>query len=216
MANSLWIDTSGAYCSLGLKVSEREFVSAEYLNRAHNQKLLSALDALFKQAQLKPRALDVVGFACGPGSFTGVRMAASAVQAIATAANCEVVPVTTSRALFESFELKENVVCSIKSRGDAYYLCQPDSDHELYDTRPDWVTGRESLVGERPNWWPDHSESGPEVAVMHSDPSLLVRYVERELQRGAGKSPELALPLYFSGDSPWKKIKGKKVKGKNG
>ena len=202
MANSLWIDTSGAYCSLGLKVSEYEFVSAEFLQRAHNRKLLNSLDKLFAQAQIKPRAIDVVGFACGPGSFTGVRMAASAVQAIAMAASCKVVPVTTSRALFESADIHGSILCAIKSRGDAYYLANPNSDHEFHDSCPDWVDGTEQLVGERPNWWP----SDAEVRVVHSDPSILMRYVEREFQNGAAKSPELALPLYFSGDSPWKKI----------
>ena len=207
MANSLWIDTSGAYCSLGLKVSEREFVSAEYLNRAHNQKLLGSLDELFKRANIKPRELDVVGFACGPGSFTGVRMAASAVQAIAAAAECGVVPVTTSQALFESVNLEDPVVCAIKSRGEAYYLCRPESEHELFDSCPDWISGAEYLVGERPSWWPQ------DVAVekVHSDPNILVRYVESQHLRGLAKSPELALPMYFSGDSPWKTVSERAV-----
>ena len=140
MANSLWIDTSGAYCSLGLRVGEQEFVHSEFLNRTHNQKLLGLLDGLFETAGVSPRALDVLGFACGPGSFTGVRMAASAVQAIAASADCGVIAVKTIDALFLSSDSSAESVCAIKSRGEAYYLCRPDSEPQLWDTCPDWVS----------------------------------------------------------------------------
>lgn len=202
MLHSLWIDTSGVYCSLGLQVGEQEFCETRRLDRTHNKNLLPLLEELFREAGIRPLDLDVIGFACGPGSFTGVRMSAAAVQALAAAASCRVVPVQTNRALFLSAGVSENTVCAIRSRGDAYYLSLPDGlENELHDACPTWVNEEVQLLGERPNWWPTERE--PEV--VHSDPRILLSYIVEQFENGSSVTAEMALPVYFSGDSPWRK-----------
>ncbi len=213
MLNSLWLDTSGPYCSVGLRVGEQDFCVVEHLERTHNKHLLRILDELCTSAGLVPTMIDAIGLACGPGSFTGVRMGAACVQAIATAANCLVLPIKTNEALFASGTQNVDAVVAIKSRGNAFYLSQRSAssirvDNELSDGIPQWLLEALSvdpnleLFGEKPAWWP---VAATEVATMHSEPETMLDLVSAQYSAGQGLSPEAALPVYFSGDSPWVK-----------
>ena len=94
MINTLCIETSGPHCSLALAVDGQIYSRDELLQRSHNQYLLPMLDELFSAAGITPMQLELVSFGCGPGSFTGVRIAAAAAQAIATASNAKIVPLS--------------------------------------------------------------------------------------------------------------------------
>ncbi len=212
MSNTLWLDSSGPYCNVGLRTGEREFCESHYLNRAHNQRMLGLLDGILKSAGLEPDELDAIGFACGPGSFTGVRMAAATVQALCSVANCPTVPVPTNRALYLSAPQSESVLVAIKSRANAFYVSawnQQGDEVEsnlLCDTPPEWLIQYAQdavLMGEQPDWWPN---SETVVHLAHADPIILVNTVTERLHAGEALSPEQALPLYFSGDSPWRPI----------
>lgn len=188
-----------------------------HLDRSHNAYLLPILDDLCRQANLSPTDLDGIGFACGPGSFTGVRMGAACVQAVATAADCPILAVTTSQGLFLSLAdagPTKQTIAAIKSRGDAYYVALREAyasiapDEQYLLTEPsDWlldVCANQDvlLVGSKPPWWPS-LDMAP--ALETSDPGLLVDFVAREIAAGRGRPPHDALPVYFSGDSPWVK-----------
>lgn len=217
MSNFLWLDTSGPHCSVGLRVGEQDFCAVRRLDRSHNQHLLAMLDELFSRAGLRPVELNGIGFACGPGSFTGVRMGAACVQAIAAAADCSIVPVTTSCALFKSvsnLSPKAQMVAAIKSRGAAYYVALRQSldsigadEQHLLDEPSDWLTTvcasrNVHLVGSKPDWWPSMDM---QVSAETSDPAALVAFVAEEIVAGRGCPAHDALPVYFSGDSPWVK-----------
>jgi tRNA threonylcarbamoyladenosine biosynthesis protein TsaB len=67
--------------------------------RGHADLLLEMAAAVLARAAIEPAALDGVAVGRGPGSFTGVRIAVSAAQGLAMAADCPVVPVSTLAAM---------------------------------------------------------------------------------------------------------------------
>jgi len=109
----LVLDTATDRCALALARTDHENGRHERANgsnnliaentrsipRAHNEYLLPMLDELFVSAKLSPRDLAAIGFAAGPGSFTGIRISAAAAQALAVTAGAQVLPISSSRLL---------------------------------------------------------------------------------------------------------------------
>lgn len=95
----LAIDASEAACSAALLNGEHILERCITTARQHNEHLLPMLQDLLAEASLSLDQLDGIAFACGPGSFTGVRIAAAVTQGIALASDLLVVSVSSLRAL---------------------------------------------------------------------------------------------------------------------
>jgi tRNA threonylcarbamoyladenosine biosynthesis protein TsaB len=73
--------------------------------RRHGDRLLVLIDAVLADARLSKLDLSAIAFGCGPGAFTGVRMAVAAAQGIAYGLGIPAVPVSSLAALAqEGFE----------------------------------------------------------------------------------------------------------------
>lgn len=95
----LALDTSTDACSVALFHQNQITEHFELAPRRHNELILPLLQAILEKANVTLEQVDAIAFGCGPGSFTGLRMAASVTQAIAFAKNLPVIPVSTLRAL---------------------------------------------------------------------------------------------------------------------
>jgi tRNA threonylcarbamoyladenosine biosynthesis protein TsaB len=91
----LAIETATSACSAALyidgEISERHAL----VLREHALLILPMIDALLVEADLPVGALDAIAYGRGPGSFTGVRIAASVAQGIAYATDLPVIAVST-------------------------------------------------------------------------------------------------------------------------
>jgi tRNA threonylcarbamoyladenosine biosynthesis protein TsaB len=97
--NCIAIETATAYCSVAACVDERAEIVRLVDHRASSRQLYQAVDEVFGRLGLTPAMLDCVAFGCGPGSFTGVRIAAAAAQGIAFAQSVPVCRVSTLAAM---------------------------------------------------------------------------------------------------------------------
>ncbi|MEP1469490.1 MAG: tRNA (adenosine(37)-N6)-threonylcarbamoyltransferase complex dimerization subunit type 1 TsaB [Halieaceae bacterium] len=95
MDNLLAIDTATDACSVALlragEISER----FEVIPRRHNQRLQVLLQELLGSGDLRAQGIDAIVYGAGPGSFTGLRIAASAVQGLAFSNGLPAIPVST-------------------------------------------------------------------------------------------------------------------------
>jgi tRNA threonylcarbamoyladenosine biosynthesis protein TsaB len=95
----LAIETATEACSAALLIGDRIELRYAIKPRGHSELILSMMDELLAEAELKPAQLDAMAFGRGPGSFTGVRIATGIVQGAAFGADLPVVPVSTLAAL---------------------------------------------------------------------------------------------------------------------
>lgn len=99
MPKILAIDTTGEVCSLALYSDSALWTFHQPLPRQHARQVLPRLDALIAEAGWRKKEIDFVVYGRGPGSFTGIRIAAGVAQGIALGIDCGVVPISTLRTL---------------------------------------------------------------------------------------------------------------------
>ena len=99
----LAVETSTEACSAALYIDGIVNERFELAPKEHTKLILPMIDLLMSEAGLKPQQLDALAFSCGPGSFTGVRIATGVIQGIALGADLPVVPVSTLAAIAQDF-----------------------------------------------------------------------------------------------------------------
>lgn len=97
--NLLAIDTSTELATVALS-TQGDIVSEEQNGlRQHAQLLLPMIERLLGQTELGFKQLDAIVFGCGPGSFTGLRIACSIAKALAYAHDLPLYPVSSLAAI---------------------------------------------------------------------------------------------------------------------
>ncbi len=99
MPRILAIETSSRACSAALLWDGRVFERREATERGHSEHLLEMAGDLLAEAGATLSALEAVAFGRGPGSFTGVRVAAAVAQGLAFGSGAGVIPVSSLAAL---------------------------------------------------------------------------------------------------------------------
>jgi tRNA threonylcarbamoyladenosine biosynthesis protein TsaB len=95
----LALDTSTEACSCALAVDGRIHERYVVAPQQHAALILPAIDALLCEHKLSVAQVDALAWGRGPGSFTGLRIAAGVTQGLAFAADRPVVSVSTLAAL---------------------------------------------------------------------------------------------------------------------
>ena len=93
--NLLALDTATDACSVALRLHGELKSRCELTPRRHNQRLFELLNELLPAGSLSAAGIELLAYNEGPGSFTGLRIAAGAVQGLAFAGKLPVVGVST-------------------------------------------------------------------------------------------------------------------------
>ena len=228
MTGILAIETATDACSVAVVVDGVCHTRHRVAPRQHSQLLFGMLDDLLPGGNLAEQGIEMIAYGCGPGSFTGLRIAASAVQGLAYSSKLPVVAVSTLAILAQT-ALRSGVVS-----GDALVLCTLDARiNEVYSAvfkfenatavlkDGPWACspgelapqGTESLfaVGSGCLFREQFSQSlqariqscDPEVLPAAQDivPLALVKYWLGEVQ-----TPRNVQPVYLRDEISWKKL----------
>jgi tRNA threonylcarbamoyladenosine biosynthesis protein TsaB len=117
----LAIDTATENCSAALLIDGEMRMREVEMERGHAERILPMVDDLLADAQLSLTALDAIAFGRGPGSFTGVRLAATVTQGLAFGAGLGIVPVSDLRAVAQRTGKQHVLVCNDARMSEVYW-----------------------------------------------------------------------------------------------
>jgi tRNA threonylcarbamoyladenosine biosynthesis protein TsaB len=95
MHKILAIETATEACSVALLHGGKTLQRFEHRPQAQADLVLPMIESVLSEAGLKTKDLDAIAYGRGPGSFTGLRIAAAVTQGIAVATALPVIPVST-------------------------------------------------------------------------------------------------------------------------
>ena len=95
----LAIDTSSLACSVALQVGDAVVQRHEEQEREHTRLLVPMIREVLVEAGIETADLDAIVLGNGPGSFIGMRIAASVAQGLAHGAGLQIVPVSSLAAI---------------------------------------------------------------------------------------------------------------------
>jgi tRNA threonylcarbamoyladenosine biosynthesis protein TsaB len=217
----LAIETATDACSVALQTDEAVIQRASSEPRVHAASVLGMVQACLEEASVRLDWLDGLVFGRGPGSFTGVRIAAGVIQGLALGSGLPVVPVSTlaahAVAAARVFGRRRVAVAVDARMGECYWglyrvdagLAEPVGDElivapEAIDAPP----GKWAAVGSGWAVFPGLAEAMPGVEVV--DTGLLplagdlLENGAAVLAAGRGLKAEEALPVYLREEVAWR------------
>ncbi|MDO8954915.1 MAG: tRNA (adenosine(37)-N6)-threonylcarbamoyltransferase complex dimerization subunit type 1 TsaB [Gammaproteobacteria bacterium] len=193
----LAFEASSDACTVALQVKGEVYSKHVIEPRSHNELLLPIIQDLMKQANIGFADLDAIAFGAGPGSFVGVRIAASVVQGLAFAAQKPVIRLSSLQIMAQTAYRElglSQIEIILDARMKQYYFGQYElSNGLMLSVEADSI---------RPNV---QNEVLPELVVLPNARDMLPLaeycYVKGELLK-----PEQALPIYLDEAKQWKKL----------
>ena len=216
----LALDTSSLACSVALQIDAEVSDRHEEQARQHTRLLMPMIESLLKEASVALNDLDAIVLGNGPGSFIGMRIAASVAQGLAFGAGLNIVPVSSLSAVaaqvFAEYEATEVVVAQDAHMQEVYLGVFARSEKNLptaivkeslhsqssiagLANRPDIVRVAAGSGWQR---YPDLLEMNKKkfadvVKVLHPAARYLLPLGCAEFQRGNSVNPKDVAPAYL-------------------
>jgi tRNA threonylcarbamoyladenosine biosynthesis protein TsaB len=209
---------------VALAAGERVHARTDDRPRVHARRVLGMVDECLTEAGLRAADVDAFAFGRGPGSFTGIRIAAGVVQGLALGTGQPVAPVSTlaghAVAAWRLHGVERVAVCVDARMGECYWgLYRVSAGGVAEPVREDGLADPDALVlpdetgwfGVGTGWarWPGLTRRQP--APMGVDPALLPEAADllpmarRVIEGGAAVPAASALPVYLRDQVAWQK-----------
>lgn len=110
----LALDSSGLVASAA--IVENDVTVAEYTinhKKTHSQTLLPMLDEIKQMTELELSTIDAIAVACGPGSFTGLRIGSATAKGLGLALDIPIIPVPTVDSLAYNLYGSQKLICPL-------------------------------------------------------------------------------------------------------
>lgn len=217
----LAIETAGRACSVAVSLGEAHIEHVDTRPRQQAAAVLPMVGACLAEAGLALVDLDGIAFGRGPGSFTGLRIAAGVVQGLAFGAGLPVAPISTlaatATAAGRRHEWRRVVVANDARLGEMYtarYAAGADGLPLLEGEER--VLDPGALPPAGPGWrgvgsaffvWPDLATR---LGLDEVDPALepsardLLGLAEAMFAAGGGVPAWEALPVYLRDEVAWR------------
>ncbi|MGB5621684.1 MAG: tRNA (adenosine(37)-N6)-threonylcarbamoyltransferase complex dimerization subunit type 1 TsaB [Gammaproteobacteria bacterium] len=222
--NILALETATDRCSVALAVAGTLCCRQSSEPRIHARRVLGMVDECLSEAGLAPANVDLITFGCGPGSFTGVRIATAVVQGLALGLECPVVPVSTLAAAAVGVCRQRGgsrvAVCVDARMDECYWGLYTVTDKGVAE-----LLGEESVSGPdalprppAPGWlgvgsgWHRYPELArrmdADVEVLEPDllPEArdLIKTARAAYDRGEAVAADAAMPVYLREQVAWR------------
>ncbi len=214
----LAIETATEACSAALIDGSEIRQRFEHRPQQQAQLILPMIDELMREADLQVTQLDAIAFGSGPGSFTGLRIAAAVTQGIAMSADIPVIPVSTLAAIAQHtcrIDEQPAVLAAIDARmGEVYWgVYQRNSAGLMVSSESDCVSAPDSVPVPATGKWAGAGSGWrayPDILTARCEDKLIEVYSDRwpvaedvitlarpVFESGAMLLPEQAQPVYL-------------------
>jgi len=133
--NLLAFDTSTTACSIAIQKGDEVRLSHQIAPMQQARLILPVIQDLLNSVALTVNDLDAIVYGCGPGSFTGIRIASSVAQGIAFALNKPVVQISSLAAIAQSGLRDQHLnrmLVAVDARMDEIYWAAYEANKQGY------------------------------------------------------------------------------------
>jgi tRNA threonylcarbamoyladenosine biosynthesis protein TsaB len=200
----LAIETSTDACSVALWQDGQYYERYRLAPMRHTELLLSMIENVLSASKISLAQLDALAFSCGPGSFTGLRVAASVVQALGFAMNLPVIPVSTLQAMaqraYREWDASHVLVSLNARREDIYWGIYGLTEGIMQAVIPDYISAASQFpVIEKPSSWSGVGDAWAAYAGVLSTFAGKLSRIEAQFKPHARDVAELAITLFATG-----------------
>ena len=220
MSCLLIVDASSSLCSVALSQGDVSWSQCEDQPRRHAQRLLPMVDDILSAAGIKKAQLQGIAYGRGPGSFTGIRIAASVLQGIAFALDLPVCGISS----LQSVALKalqntqaDNVMAIMDAHMGEVFWGHFQRDGELcHLVGTEHVGSPDQCLQALANFdgiaagdgltLPAFSACAQDWATVQPQADIMLLLAQAAWQRGEFGSAEQHQPVYLRDSVAWKKL----------
>ena len=220
----LAFETSSDVGSVALMDAEAVWEGWIETPRQQTARLLPLAQELLAEAGFDIGDLDGVAFGRGPGSFTGLRVAAAAAQGLALASGLRLFPVSslaaTAQGVWRTRGAQACLVCVDAHMGEVFWgsfeiqqgLARPVGPERLtapsavtWEPGPEWIAAGNGFAVYETVLGPVAAAASGIAADARPQARDLFPQASADFTGARGERPENAMPVYLRSEAAWQK-----------